>query len=74
MKCHLRGVYEASDAKSDRVSFPPPKGRNRGQGRARGRLAKQAKELAFKEKPVNLATEMRGVYQTFNTLVELLAE
>ena len=42
--------------------------------RGHGRPAKKAKEPTLEEKPVNLATEMKGIHQTLNTLVELLAQ
>ena len=61
-------AHEASDAESDQAPSPPPRGRSHGQGKGRGRSARQADE------PVNLATKMRGVHQTLNTLVELLVQ
>ena len=66
------GVQEAFDAESDRVPFPPPRGRSCGQGRGRGRLARQAEEPTFEEEPANLVAEIRGVHQTLNTLMKLL--
>ena len=67
-------AYEASDAESDQAPSPPPKGRGRGWGRVRGRLTRQIEESVQVNEPVNLAADMRGVHQTLNTLVELLAQ
>ena len=77
-KMHTRStkakVHKASDAESDRAPIPPPRGRGYGQGRGRGILAKHAKGPAPEEEPIYLVAEMRGVLQTFNSLVELLTE